>query len=164
MNNLIQIPFVHDEEKSLDSCTQNIKKIYLGVSTDVIKTTSFEYKLLLSSHLNFFFTYPNVYFYSVLIWKTVKNKLFHPYKISLCIVCRAVVLVVTSYFSRHCTLLQYNDRNKWNPKLALSEFASEFSSSWTMLYVSKNSDSPPQQMLRNEQNVSYNCHQGGEVK
>jgi len=67
MNNLIQIPFVHDEEKSLDSCTQNIKRIYLGVSTDVIKTTSFEYKLLLSSHLNFFFTYPNVYFYSVLI-------------------------------------------------------------------------------------------------
>jgi hypothetical protein len=111
MNNLIQIPFVHDEGRSLDSCTQNIKKIYLGVSIDVIKTTSFEYKLLLSP-IYIFFTCPNVYFYSVLITKTLKNKLFHPYKISLCIVCRAVILVVTSYFSLHCTLLHYNDRNK----------------------------------------------------
>jgi hypothetical protein len=115
---------MHDEGRSLDSCTQNVKKIYLGVLTDTIKTTSFENRFLLSPIYLLFFTCPNVHFYSLLICKTVKNKLFHPYKISLCKVCRAVVLDVTSYFSLHCTLLQYNERNKWNPKFALSKFAS----------------------------------------
>jgi len=46
---------MHDEGRSLDSCTQNVKKIYLGVSTDAIKTTSFENKLLLSPIYLFFY-------------------------------------------------------------------------------------------------------------